>query len=50
MDLLATVSIESRLAAYVEDLVAAIGHADPAVPLRMTTARFCRVEDDALFH
>jgi hypothetical protein len=49
MDLLASVSIESRFAAYVEDLVAVIGHADPVVPLRMTTAWFCRVENDLLF-
>ena len=34
MDLLASASSESRFLAYVEGLVAVIGHADRAVPLR----------------
>ena len=33
MDLLASTSSESRFLAYVEGLVAVIGHADRAVPL-----------------
>src|ERR1700720_2445024 len=34
MDLLASASSESRFLAYVEGLVAVIGHADRAVPLK----------------